>query len=94
MDWLVIIGGKCKSNYSVVQGLTAVQHLGQNFRFEDNCIQIFHLERYIIRYTVENLVCVSPYKVVSECISDDILPQMEIWKIKCPVLFINGVARS
>ena len=49
---------------------------GHFIELGDNCIQIFHLGRYIVGYTVRNLVlrrC-----VISEHISDDIPPQIKI----------------
>ena len=49
--------------------------------FRDNCIQNFHLERYIVGYTVGNLVLrrrvSGAVNVISERISEDRPPQMK-----------------
>ena len=51
---------------------------------EDNCIQNFYLGRYIVGYTVGNLVL--RRRVISERISDDIPPQMKILNMVIPIL--------
>ena len=50
----------------------------------DNSIQNFHLGRYIVGYTVGNLVL--RRRVISERISDDIPPQMKISNTVIPIL--------
>ena len=56
----------------------------------DNCIQNFHLGRYIVGYTVRNLVlrrCLSrAVKRDFRRISDDIPPQMKILNMVIPIL--------
>ena len=56
----------------------------------DNCIQNFHLGRYIVGYTVGNLVLGEVYaetlNVIFESISDDIPPQMKILNTVIPIL--------
>ena len=49
----------------------------------DKCIQICHLGRYIVRYTVGNFVL---RRRVSERISDDIPPQMTNLNMVIPIL--------
>ena len=56
----------------------------------DNCIQNFHLGRYIVGYTVGNLVLQrrvsGAVKRDFRTISDDIPPQMKILKMVIPIL--------
>ena len=56
----------------------------------DNCIQNFHLGRYIVRYTVRNLVlrgrASGAFNVISECISDNIPPQIIFFNMVIPNL--------
>ena len=53
---------------------------------EDSCIQNFLLGRYIVGYTVENLVLRRRVNVISERISDDIPPKMKILNMVIPIL--------
>ena len=46
----------------------------------DNCIQICHLGRYIVGYTVENFV-LRRRVMISDRISDDIPPKMTNWNM-------------
>ena len=59
-------------------------HLG------DNCIQIFHLGRYIVGYTIGNFVLrrriSGAVNVISDRIYDDILPQIKILNMVIPIL--------
>ena len=59
----------------------------------DKCIQNFHLGRYIVRYTVGNLV-LRRHSVISDRISDDIPSQMKILNMVIPILlhFCNFVS--
>ena len=56
----------------------------------DNCIQNFHLGRYIVGYTVRILVlqrgASGAINWISEHISDDIPPQMKILNMVIPIL--------
>ena len=69
-----------------------MDHLG------DNCIQIFHLGRYIVGYTVGNLVlrrhASRAIKRDFRTISEDIPPQMKILNMVIPILmrFYNLVS--
>ena len=64
--------------------LNKMWHLG------DNCIQIFHLGRYIVGYTVRNLVlrrrASRAVKRDSERISEDKPPQMKKLYMVIPIL--------
>ena len=56
----------------------------------DNCIQNFHLGRYIVGYTVGNLVLrrrvSGAVNVISERIFDDLPPKMKILNMVIPIL--------
>ena len=64
--------------------LCCVFHLG------DDCIQNFHLGRYLVGYTVANLVLrrrasgAVGLNVIFERISDDIPPQLNFFEYDCP----------
>ena len=49
--------------------------MGRSSKLGDNCIQTFHLGRYIFGYTVGNLVLRRRASVISERIYDDIPPK-------------------
>ena len=71
-----------------------------NEKLGDNCIQNIYLGRYIVGYTVGNLVlrrCASgAVNMISERKSDDIPPQMKILNMVIPILmhFCSFVANG
>ena len=60
------------------------------YKLGDNCIQNFHLDRYIVRYTVENLVLRQRVSVavnmISKHTSNDMHPQMKLLNMVIPIL--------
>ena len=54
----------------------------------NNCIQNFHLVRYIVGYAVRNLVLLRNINMISERISDDIQHQIEFLNMVIPKLML------
>ena len=65
--------------------ITVKQSQAQNLfhKIGDNCIQNFHLGRYIVGYKVRNL---ETYERSHNLISNDIPPQMNMLNMVIPIL--------
>ena len=78
-----------KPYYGWTQSMEALGEYGDS-DLGDNCIQISHLGRYIVRYVVGNLVlrgrASRAVKRDFERISDNIPPQMKILNMVIPIL--------
>ena len=80
----MVVSTATMSSHIISPSHRILGHLG------DNCIQICHLGRYIVGYTVGKFVLrrrVSGAKImISERISDDIHPKMTYWNMVIPIL--------
>ena len=80
------------NSYGHKEGLKAHQYWRGN-DLGDNCIQNFHLGRYIVGYTFGNHVLWLRLRmdenVISERISKDLPPQMKILNMVIPILMHN-----
>ena len=78
------------SIYNCSRCLICVFFLDFGGNLGDNCIQNFHLGRYIVGYTVANSVLrrhtSGAVNMISDRISHDIAPQMKIFIMVIPIL--------
>ena len=81
------------NNKETIPAYTKFLRSNLALKLEDNCIQICHLGRYIVEYTVGNFVLrrrvSGAVKHDTERISDDIPPRMTILNIPILMYFYN-----